>query len=116
MLRLSLGCLQARGKQLRSPLKAYVNRPFRNHRWFTRGWTLQELIAPEKVEFFSGEGLQLGDKIFLEQQIHDITGIPICALRGDPLSNFSVAERMTWVEKRETTVEEDKAYSLFWSF
>src|ERR1700733_5828682 len=46
---------------------------FRASRWFTRGWTLQELLAPSSVEFFSQEGKRLGDKKTLERQIHEIT-------------------------------------------
>jgi hypothetical protein len=61
---------------------------FRNSRWFTRGWTLQELIAPVSVEFFSLERTWLGDKKSLERQIHEITGIPIEALQRNPLSNL----------------------------
>ena len=53
---------------------------FRASRWFTRGWTLQELLAPASVEFFSREGKRLGDKRTLERQIHEVTGIPISAL------------------------------------
>ncbi|KAK3352538.1 hypothetical protein B0T25DRAFT_606453 [Lasiosphaeria hispida] len=89
---------------------------FRQSRWFTRGWTLQELIAPTMVEFFSKEGLRLGDKKSLEREIHNITGIPLRALRGFPLSDFSFDERKAWAEKRNTTREEDKAYSLFGIF
>jgi hypothetical protein len=85
---------------------------FRKSRWFTRGWTLQELFAPEFVEFFSRGGELLGDKKTLEQQIHEITGIPIKALRGTLLSNFSVNERISWAETRETKRKEDKVYSL----
>ncbi|KAN0069133.1 HET domain containing protein [Elaphomyces granulatus] len=89
---------------------------FRKSRWFTRGWTLQELVAPASVEFFSKEGEQLGNKTSLERHIHEATGIPVKALRGSPLSDFSVPERMTWAEKRETTRKEDKAYSLLGIF
>ncbi|KAK0744691.1 hypothetical protein B0T21DRAFT_380877 [Apiosordaria backusii] len=89
---------------------------FRKCRWFTRGWTLQELIAPAIVEFFSKDGERLGDKKSLEQEIHNITGIPPKALQGSPLSDFGVAERMKWIEKRNTKYEEDKAYSLFGIF
>jgi hypothetical protein len=89
---------------------------FRECRWFTRGWTLQELLAPASVEFFSKEGERLGDKKLLERQIHEITGIPIEALQGNPLSNFSVDERMAWAAKRETKRTEDKAYSLLGIF
>lgn len=89
---------------------------FRQSRWFSRGWTLQELIAPTIVEFFSKEGERLGDKESLEQEIHDITGIPRKAFQGIPLSDFSVAERMRWIEKRDTKYEEDQVYSLFGIF
>jgi len=89
---------------------------FQKSRWFTRGWTLQELIAPASVEFFSVEGKRLGDKKSLERQIHEIAGITAQALQGDPLSHFSVYERMSWAAKRETTLEEDAAYSLLGIF
>jgi hypothetical protein len=89
---------------------------FRKSRWFTRGWTLQELIAPLSVEFFSLEGKRLGDKKSLEGQLQEITGIAAMALQGTPLSKFSIAERMSWAEYRETKREEDKAYSMLGIF
>ena len=89
---------------------------FRKSRWFTRGWTLQELVAPPLVEFFSLECKQLGCRKSLERQIHEITGIPVQALQGSSLSNFSVKERMLWVGKRETKREEDGAYCLLGIF
>lgn len=89
---------------------------FRESRWFTRGWTLQELIAPPSVEFFSKEGKRLGDKQSLERQIHEITGIAIPALQGSALSGFSVADRISWATKRETKRGEDRAYSLLGIF
>ncbi|KAH7327561.1 vegetative incompatibility protein HET-E-1 [Rhexocercosporidium sp. MPI-PUGE-AT-0058] len=89
---------------------------FRKSRWFTRGWTLQELIAPVSVEFFSKEGVRLGTRKSLEHDIHHITGLPLTVLRGTPLSNFSISERLSWVEKRKTTRKEDKAYSLLGLF
>ncbi|KAH8679631.1 vegetative incompatibility protein HET-E-1 [Tricladium varicosporioides] len=89
---------------------------FRKSRWFTRGWTLQELIAPESVEFFSKYWEKLGNKASLGTIIHEITGIPDKALQGVPLSNFTVAERMSWAKQRETTRKEDQAYSLLGIF
>jgi hypothetical protein len=89
---------------------------FKRCRWFTRGWTLQELIAPSSVEFFSREGMRLGDKRSMEQQVHEITGIAIQALQGSALSNFSAVERMSWVAKRHTMRKEDKAYCLLGIF
>jgi hypothetical protein len=89
---------------------------FQTSKWFTRGWTLQELIAPASVEFFSEEGELLGNKVSLERHICEITGIPVKALRGGSLSDFSIAERMLWSEKREATRKEDIAYSLLGIF
>jgi hypothetical protein len=89
---------------------------FRASRWFTRGWTLQELIAPRLVDFFSSEGKRLGNKLMLESNIHNITGIAKNALRGDTLSSFSITERRSWAKHRQTTVEEDEAYSLIGIF
>ncbi|PQE18241.1 Tetratricopeptide-like helical domain protein [Rutstroemia sp. NJR-2017a BBW] len=89
---------------------------FRKSRWFTRGWTLQELIAPRLVDFFSSEGGRLGSKLSLESEIYEITGIANKALRGDPLQNFSIKERRSWAEHRHTTIEEDEAYCLIGIF
>ncbi|KAM3067029.1 hypothetical protein ACMFMG_011810 [Clarireedia jacksonii] len=89
---------------------------FRKSRWFTRGWTLQELIAPRLVNFFSSEGERLGSKLSLESKIYEITGIANRALRGDVLSNFSIKERRSWAEHRHTTIEEDEAYCLIGIF
>jgi hypothetical protein len=85
---------------------------FRDSRWFTRGWTLQELIAPAVVEFFSQGGKLLGNKKSLEKPIHEITQIPIQALRGNPFSDFSIAERKGWAAERQTAEEEDLVYCL----
>jgi hypothetical protein len=89
---------------------------FRESRWFKRGWTLQELLAPKSVEFFSRDCKRLGDKRTLERQIHEVTTITIPALRGNHLSQFDVGERLSWAENRQTTREEDKAYSMLGIF
>jgi hypothetical protein len=89
---------------------------FRASRWFTRGWTLQELLAPLSVEFFSQEGEHLGDKQSLEQYIKEITDIPISALRGAELQGFRVDKRLLWAKNRQTTRKEDKAYCLLGLF
>jgi hypothetical protein len=88
----------------------------RNSRWFTRGWTLQELIAPKSVTFFSAERQRLGDKASLETLLHEITGIPIDVLQGNPLCNFGIQERFSWLGNRKTKRVEDRAYSLFGIF
>jgi hypothetical protein len=85
---------------------------FRASTWFTRGWTLQELIAPVSVEFFSCEGRRIGDKTSLDQLIHEITDIPLAALRNYPIDQFTTLERERWTENRRTTEEEDMVYCL----
>ena len=89
---------------------------FRQSRWFTRGWTLQELIAPSEVEFFTSDGSRLGDKSSLETIILEVTGIAKRALRGNPLAGFSVEERMSWAANRNTKRDEDGIYSLLGIF
>lgn len=90
---------------------------FRNSRWFTRGWTLQELLAPASVEFFSKEQKRLGSKISLEKVLHEVTKLPIEALRQTrSFKDFSVEERFQWAAARQTTVKEDKAYCLLGIF
>ena len=89
---------------------------FYKSRWFTRGWTLQELLAPRSVEFFSSKLARLGDKSSLRQQICEITGVPVSALQGDLLSQFSKEERFKWSSSRETSRPEDRAYSMLGIF
>jgi hypothetical protein len=88
---------------------------FRRSKWFTRGWTLQELLTPASVEFFSRERKQLGDKTSLRQLLREITNIPRSALQGD-LSQSNVQERFRWIEHRKTKLKEDRAYSLLGIF
>lgn len=89
---------------------------FRKSRWFRRGWTLQEMLAPASVEFFSKQGDRIGSKISLERHIHEITGVAIRALRGQSLTEFEVEERMSWAKHRETKRHEDEAYCLLGVF
>ena len=89
---------------------------FRRSRWFTRGWTLQELIAPAVVEFYSAERELIGDKRGMEEAVSAATGIPASALRGRELFRFGVEERLGWAAGRETSREEDAAYSLLGVF
>jgi hypothetical protein len=63
---------------------------FRQSRWFRRGWTLQELLAPHCVEFISKDRARLGDKGSLKHLIHEITGIPVEALSRSNLSEFGL--------------------------
>ncbi|KAK5110490.1 hypothetical protein LTR85_001019 [Meristemomyces frigidus] len=85
---------------------------FRLSRWFRRGWTLQELIAPSALEFYSRNGKRLGSKATLKLQIAEITGIPVKALSGRDLANFTMQERRQWQEGRQTREPEDLVHSL----
>jgi hypothetical protein len=85
-------------------------------RWFTRGWTLQELIAPKIVDFFCCNGRYLGNRKSLEQGLHITTGIALEAFRGKPLAEFTIDERMSWADSRVTTLPEDRAYCLLGVF
>ncbi|KAI3324047.1 vegetative incompatibility protein HET-E-1 [Xylariaceae sp. AK1471] len=105
-----------KGGGVDEPLRSTWKSAFRSSRWFTRGWTLQELIAPSSVEFFSADGERLGDKRSLEILVHDITGVAVNALRGSPMSEFGVEERILWLTRRQTKKAEDKAYSLLGLF
>ena len=89
---------------------------FQSSRWFGRGWTLQELLAPRVVQFFSRDQDSLGDKTTLATQIHKITTIPLDALSGTDLARFPIEERIRWTEKRQTKETEDKAYCLLGIF
>ncbi|KAK3365327.1 hypothetical protein B0T24DRAFT_561203 [Lasiosphaeria ovina] len=92
---------------------------FRRSRWFTRGWTLQELIAPKRVDFLASNWSYLGSKTdneFLDL-LSDITQIRQDVLTHEvPLSQISVASRMCWAANRSTTRIEDIAYSLLGIF
>jgi hypothetical protein len=85
---------------------------FRQSKWFTRGWTLQELLAPSVVEFFSRDWHRLGDRASLKSQIHEVTTIPYDVLEGAPLSQSSIDERFRWRQDRRTKLMEDAAYCL----
>jgi hypothetical protein len=86
-------------------------------RWFTRGWTLQELIAPRNVKFFTSNWELIGTKESLSSSIASITGIDVETLL-DPssLSSASVARKLSWAAERQTTRTEDVAYCLMGIF
>ncbi|KAK2036506.1 HET-domain-containing protein, partial [Colletotrichum somersetense] len=99
---------------------------FERHEWFTRGWTLQELIAPATVMFFTDElvgqsrtsnWIYLADKASICERLSAITNIDAAILRHkQPVGQASVAKRMSWAAKRVTTKPEDHAYSLMGLF
>ena len=89
---------------------------FRRSEWFRRGWTLQELLAPSTVIFFSRFWKKIGDKTSLKREIGEITGIPESALEGARLSSFTHQERFFWMQERQTKKAVDKAYALLGIF
>ena len=90
---------------------------FENSKWFKRGWTLQELIAPEHATFYSHDWIYIDTKRNLAQTIGKITGIDIAVLdkRADYL-DCTVGRRMSWASSRQTTRLEDEAYCLLGLF
>lgn len=84
--------------------------------WFTRGWTLQELLAPSKVIFYDRDWQRLGSRKELAKEIHRFTRIPTTALCGKDPREFSHDDRWSWSEGRETTKTEDKVYSMLGLF
>ena len=86
-------------------------------RWFTRGWTLQELIAPRRVEFYDKSWGLRGTKSDLKDILISVTGINGDALENpDTLYRIPVAQRMSWAATRQTTRAEDMAYCLLGIF
>ncbi|KAF7678464.1 hypothetical protein GT037_003845 [Alternaria burnsii] len=90
---------------------------FISSKWFSRGWTLQELIAPRDVVFYNQKWEFRGTKSSLATQITEITGIPDKILKQEmELSEMPVAQRFSWAAERKTTRDEDMAYSLLGIF
>ncbi|OTA81836.1 hypothetical protein M434DRAFT_204546 [Hypoxylon sp. CO27-5] len=88
-----------------------------NCRWFTRGWTLQELIAPKALDFYDCKWRFLGTKADLREEVSSITGIDVDVLEDiQLLPIIPIARRMSWASKRKTTREEDMAYCLLGIF
>ncbi|KAL4069020.1 heterokaryon incompatibility protein-domain-containing protein [Scleroderma citrinum] len=82
-------------------------------RWFSRGWTLQELVAPNDVHFFNSSWVDIGNKKCLASTLEIITRIPTSILQdGLSAKPPSVAQVMSWAADRRTRRMEDKAYSL----
>lgn len=92
---------------------------FRGSRWFTRGWTLQELLAPRHLTFFSSGWQVIGQLIKgsnLSEVVSEITSVQPAFLEGDDLRGANVAMRMSWASERVTTRKEDMAYCLLGIF
>lgn len=110
--------------------RGYVDK-LRTSSWFTRGWTLQELLAPQKskVVFFDANWNEIGSLPQLASAVSEITGIDEFYMgfkhsnrSGEltaaftPCADTSVAKRMSWVSRRQTSREEDMAYCLLGLF
>lgn len=112
-------------------------------RWFTRGWTLQELLAPDFLYFYDASWELLGSRSGWAESISKATTIPVDCLAGpeygecdvyqdrngslmripkprksieDKLQQTTVAARMSWAANRQTTRVEDEAYCLLGLF
>lgn len=88
----------------------------RKSRWFSRGWTLQELIAPSVLVFYGAGWEEIGSRDDLLVEISAVTGIESALFVHGRLSNYSVAQRMSWAAQRQTTRVEDEAYCLLGIF
>lgn len=85
--------------------------------WFQRSWTLQELLAPRKVEFYNGSWHQIGNKTTLHPYITAVTGIDRrFLLSAQAIGLACAAQKMSWASKRKATREEDVAYCLLGLF
>ncbi|KAK8876865.1 HET-domain-containing protein [Apiospora arundinis] len=85
-------------------------------RWFTRGWTLQELLAPAEVVFYSQDWRCLGTKSSLGWRIEAVTGIELEYLNALFPHKANVSKKMSWAAERNTARVEDEAYSLLGLF
>lgn len=85
-------------------------------RWFSRGWTLQEMIAPRKLNFYDKDWTFLGSKTDFLDRLNRRTRVDPMALQGGNLRLISVARKMSWASDRQTTRPEDIAYSLLGLF
>ena len=108
---------QLQGQNADSGLCSSLEAPLRTSRWFKRGWTLQELIAPSRLTFFGRHWCHLGTLGDLVDVVTSITDIPKVVLtKHRASSDLSVARRMSWASNRSTTRIEDEAYSLLGIF
>lgn len=89
--------------------------------WFSRGWTLQELLAPKVIQFYDMDWNELGTRSELAQEIEGITKIDARYLReahegGTQFRTVCIATKMSWMANRTTTRDEDMAYSMLGLF
>jgi hypothetical protein len=94
------------------------NTPFTRSKWFTRGWTLQELLAPAKIILFNTAWEFIGTKDELAGKISRITGIDKYYLSTDTLKlkHTSIVKRIYWASAKIIIREEDITYCLLGIF
>jgi hypothetical protein len=97
-----------------------IREEFKAARWFGRGWTLQELLAPKRVLFCNSHWEIVASKTDISVELSSITRIPPCFLDGRVSASdnklCSIAMRMSWVSQRQTTRVEDMAYCMLGLF
>lgn len=93
-----------------------LTRELERCRWFERGWTLQELLAPKHVQFYDSTWIYIGSRHSLVGLISRITGIAYEFVTDGALASASVATKMSWAAQRETKRIEDRAYCLLGIF
>ncbi|KAM0489494.1 hypothetical protein ACHAP8_012519 [Fusarium lateritium] len=103
-----------------------IGKSMSGSRWFTRGWTLQELLAPKELIFFASDWSVIGTRHEYAWIVSDITGIEQKYLESQDnvsiqarqvlISSATVAQRMDWASKRTTTRGEDMSYCLLGLF
>ncbi|KAM5353583.1 hypothetical protein ACJ41O_000233 [Fusarium nematophilum] len=92
------------------------NSKFRYSRWFTRGWTLQELLAPPELAFLASDWFEVGTGDSLRDVISEVSKIDKTTLIKHSWDHVSIATIMSWASGRNTTRVEDQAYSLMGIF
>lgn len=93
-----------------------LNSGFSKSHWFSRGWTLQELLAPSLVEFYASDWTPLGTRDDLKKTISLITKIDQEFFTYGKFSDYSIAQKFSWASGRKTTRVEDEAYCLLGVF
>lgn len=90
-----------------------LRKAFKTSKYFKRAWTLQELLAPKRLVFYSEDWQEIGDRTLWTRDITEATGIQAKALEGQMsnLNDFSIAQRMNWACNRRSTRPEDIAYA-----
>jgi hypothetical protein len=95
-------------------LEKYPN--FETSQWWTRGWTLQELISPRRVVFYDSEWQVIAKIRDIVKAVERFTKIPAPVLLYGITQSYRIAEKMKWASKRRTTRREDMACCLLGLF